>query len=137
MTVNSDKSINYFPNNKPYCFFTHLQSSLKLQENWRVSLIDIKIPIHDVFNEKDVYLHCNICTKHMVDGIFQPLQRRICLISTDTGYYTFDNLLYISTIKSEVFDIEFYLTDENGDLGTFLTQPVSLTLHFKAYPFFY
>ena len=39
MTVYSDKSINYFPNNKPYCFFTHLQSSLKLHENWRVSLI--------------------------------------------------------------------------------------------------
>ena len=37
MTVNSDKSINYFPNNKPYCFFfSHLQSSLKLHENWRV-----------------------------------------------------------------------------------------------------
>ena len=73
----------------------------------------------------------------MVGGIFQPLLRRICLISTDTYYYTFDNLLYISTIKIEVFDIEFYLTDENGDLAKFLPQPVSLTLHFKSYPFFY
>jgi hypothetical protein len=73
----------------------------------------------------------------MVNGIFQPLLRRLCLISTDTDYYTFDNLLYISTIKSEVFDIKFYLTDENGDLAKFLTQSVSLTLHFKSYPFFY
>lgn len=73
----------------------------------------------------------------MVDGIFQPLPRRICLISTDTDYYTFDNLLYISTIKIEVVDMEFYLTDENGDLAKFLPQPVSLTLHFKSYPFFY
>ena len=122
MIVNSDKIINYFPNNKPYSFFTHLQSSLRLQEYWRVSPIDFKISIHDVFNEKDVYLYCNIC---------------LCLISTDTSYYTFDNLLYISTIKSEVFDIEFYLTDENGDLATFLVQAVSLTLHLKSYPFFY
>ena len=76
MNVYSDKSINYFPNNKPYSFFTHLQSSLILQENWRVSLIDIKIPIDDIFNEKDDYLYCNIYTKHMVDGIFQPLLRR-------------------------------------------------------------
>jgi hypothetical protein len=70
------KLLIIFRTTNPILFFTHLQSSLILQENWRVSLIDIKIPIDDIFNEKDDYLYCNIYTKHMVDGIFQPLLRR-------------------------------------------------------------
>ena len=70
------KLLIIFRATNPILFFTHLQSSLKLQEYWRVSPIDFKIPIDDVFNEKDDYLYCKIYTKHMVDGIFQPLLRR-------------------------------------------------------------
>jgi len=57
-------------------------------------------------------------------------------MSSDSGYYKFEHLCYIDVIKSDAFDIEFYIKDKEGDLCTFVTKPVTLQLHFKSYPFF-
>lgn len=43
MIVNSDGCLDYFPNNKPHRFVTHLQTPLNLRENWKVALVDMTL----------------------------------------------------------------------------------------------
>lgn len=138
MIVNSQQSASVFRDNKPFHFFTHLKSKLSLNGVWKVAVVDIKIPLDsDVFLQKDVYLFCNMCGESIVDGVYQPLLRRICLSASESDLFSFQHISYVPVIKNELFDIEFYITDEHGDKPPFLTRPVSLTLHFKSYPFLF
>lgn len=138
MIVNSQQSASVFPDNKPFKFFTHLKSKLALNGVWKVALIDIKIPPNNhMFEQKDVYLFSNMCGESIIDGVYKPLLRRVCLSSSESDLFYFRHTSYVSVIKNELFDIEFYITDEHGDRASFLTRPVTLTLHFKAYPFLF
>ena len=134
--VNSDRNLDFFPNNKPYRFWTHLTSQLSLKGKWKIALVDVKIDVDVMLEHKDVYIYSNICGESIIDGSLKPLLRRICLRASDTGYYKFEHLSYVDVIKSELTDFEFYIKDEFNDACTFITQPVSLKLHLKSYPYF-
>lgn len=136
MIVNSNQNLDYFPNNKPFKFWTHLQSPLNLKGMWKIALVDVKIDVNTLYESKDVYLYCNICGESLVDGTLQPLLRRISLLSSESGFYSFEHLSYMNVTKYDFYDVEFYIKDEHGDLCTFLVNPVTLTLHLKSYPFF-
>lgn len=136
MIVNIDGCLDYFPNNKPHRFVTHLQTPLNLRENWKVALVDINLPGHDSAKETDIYLCCNICTGTLVDGIYRSVLRRICLMDTEMDYCSFENLLYLSVIKSEVYDIEFFLTDKHGNTVTLSSEPISLNGSFQVISIF-
>lgn len=138
MVINSQQCMDVFPDNKPYRFFTPLKSQLTLKGVWKVALIDIKIPQNNhLFVEKDLYIFSIMCGESVVDGVSQPLLRRVCPSSSEFDYYSFKHPCYVSVIKHELFDIEFYIKDEHRDKASFLNQPLTLTLHFKAYLFLY
>lgn len=101
-----------------------------MKSKWKVALVDIKLS-----SNNDLYIYANICGDVIVDGNKQPLLKRICCCS-QTEYYHFDQLAYIPVVKSEIRDIEFFITDMQGSHASFLKNPVSITLHFRSYPYF-
>lgn len=72
----------------------------------------------------------------MIDGKSQPLLRRFWPNVNDHISNTYTFLYYKNVTRSEVRDIEFYIIDENGQLASFLTKTVTVTLHLRAYPFY-
>ena len=97
MVINSQQCMNVFPDNKPYRFVTHLKLQLSLNGVWKVALIDIKIPQNNHrFEEKDLYIFSNMCGESIVDGVSQPLLRRIYPSSSEFDYYSFIHPSYVS-----------------------------------------
>lgn len=47
----------------------------------------------------------------------------------------FNSPLYVDVIKNEIANLKIVIKNREGKLALFLTNPLSLTLHFKAYPF--
>lgn len=135
--VNSNQSLDFFPNNTPSYFCVHLKTPLQLQGIWKVGLSEIYIhENHIVSSHRHLYVYTNICGESIVDGESQPLLRR--LISNENGSWMniFQPVFYLTVNKTQIYDIEFYIKTDSNQLASFLSSPVTLTLHFKAYPFF-
>ena len=66
-----------------------------------------------------------------------PLLRR--LINDHVGYWAeiYELPNYVPVKRSEITDIEFYIKDEAGNYASLLTNPVSITLHFRSFPFYH
>lgn len=136
MVVNSNQSLDYFPRNKPYHFQVHLKTPLLLEGVWKIGLSEIQIEDNHTWTDHGhLYIYTNICDESIIDGERAPLLRR--LMSNEQGFWNsmFNPVFYLTVRKSEIYDIEFYIKSDKDQFATFLTQPVTLTLHFKAYPF--
>ena len=133
--LSSDKSSNYFPENKPHRFKSHLNAPLVLEGTWKVALLEAEIT-STLSKEDAIYLHSSICQDSIVEGEKKPLLRR--LISNRPGDWTttIDSPHYIPVNTKELYDIDIYITDRQDSKASFLNQPSTLTLHFKSLPFF-
>lgn len=69
----------------------------------------------------------------VVDGEVQSVLRRI--VFNGQTPQIFNSPLYVDVIKNEITNLEIVIRNRKGNLASFLTNPLSLTLHFKAYPF--
>lgn len=58
LTLLSNSSMNYFPNNKSTCFSTQLQKSIQLSDEWSVALVELQYPctLLSVNNQDNVLL---------------------------------------------------------------------------------
>ena len=137
MIINSDQCQSLFPSNKAYHFRTHLKAPLSLQGTWKVALTEIYITESSPLPYKKLYLYSNICGDSIVDGEYHPLLRR--LINDHVGYWAeiYELPNYVPVKRSEIIDIEFYIKDEAGNYTSLLTNPVSITLHFRSFPFYH
>ena len=43
---------------------------------------------------------------------------------------------YLPILKQEIYELEFYIETEAGDLASFLSEPLMITLRFKSYPIY-
>jgi len=70
-----------------------------------------------------------------LDGENENLLR--VLKSQRAGSWTqsFDTPQYFSITKSEIRDLEIHIKDVKGNFASFLKKPVTITLHFRQYPF--
>lgn len=136
IVINSNKNLKYFPENQPYHFRTFFQIPLSLPGLWKIALVEATISEPNLKTGHPLYLHCNACDGCIVDGEYDSLLRMIR--SQRSGKWTqiFDSLFYVSVNKSEIRELEIYIKDGKDTLATFLKKPVSITLHFKSYPFF-
>ena len=139
VTVNSDECLQYFPENMPYHFRTHLQSSQYLNGNWKVALLDIQMSEtgkNGRLIKDNLYIHCDVCSESILDGEKENLLRMVKSVRPGKWTQEFLHPHYITVNKSEIRDIEFYIKSKTGELLSFFKKPVTLTLHFRSYPFF-
>ena len=79
MIVNSNSSIEYYPDNKAFNFKVHLQNTLLLNGLLKVALCDILFDSLQPEPSKMLYIYSNICSESIVDGYYHPLLRRVKL----------------------------------------------------------
>lgn len=127
--------MEYFPNNKPFHFKSRFNSPLNLEGKWKVALIEADIRSSHS-KEESIYLYSSICNDSIVEGEKQPLLRRLSSVLPGDWNSIFDSPHYILINSQELYDIDIYITDRDGNLASFLNQPSTITLHFKSFPFF-
>lgn len=135
MVLNSDRSLEYFPNNKAYHFQVYLKFPLVLSGSWKVALSEVKIneKVSNFEFHKDIYVFSSICEETIVDGEKQSLLRRI--FERDGSYTSiFPTLFYVSVKENQIDHFDIYLKDVDGNFATFIKDPTSFTLHFRKHP---
>lgn len=133
VVLNSDRNLKLHETNKPYCFQTYFHTPLYLKGLWKVALVDFAFANDEPTTVDHLYVHCNECTGMVVDGEVQSVLRRI--VFNGQTPQIFNSPLYVDVINNEITNLEIVIRNREGNLASFLTNPLSLTLHFKAYPF--
>ena len=130
MLVSSDKSIDYFPQNKPCSFSIYLKKLFQFEDNWSVALCEIST--FQTFNvPTQLYIYSNICQGTYIDGDLLPLLRCVSYDKKNKSTKTFFRPYYIPISKQAVTSISFYINDINQHPASVLIKPVTITLHFK------
>lgn len=137
MIVSSDTSLDYYPRNKPYSFKIKLPSVYTFSGLWKIALLDIVLKEDRMNGSNQLYVCSNICSDTFVNGEHYQLLRKVIPSTFGKWSQEFGLVQYQPINKTEITDIEFYIKDEKNVAASFLNEPVTLTLHFRAYPFIY
>ena len=135
--IRSDECDDYFEANKPYKFRVHMKKPLILKGFWTVALVEFYCTISSkAKNDEVLYLFCNFCKESVIDGEMKPILRRIPSTKKSQWLYAFSIPFHLPVLKQEIYEMEFYIETTNGQLASFLNEPLMITLRFRNYPFY-
>lgn len=135
MIIHSDGSKKYFSQNSSNHFHSYLQAPLTLNGTWKVALVDIVLNPTGSKTKQNLYIHSDVCGESIVDGQNQNLLRMVRALKVGNWSQTFDSPYYVPVRKSDIRDLEINIKTGKGDLASFVKGRVTITLHFKQYPF--
>lgn len=135
MVLTSMDSSEYFEN-KPNCFRVHLSKQIQFDGYWTVALTEFSTESWTTSNKtkSELFVCCDICEETIIGGKEAPLLRRISLGEKPENI-TYTLPYYIPVKIGQLQQIAVYITDREGNLVSFLNGPVTVTLHFKKFPF--
>lgn len=112
--LSSDKSLNYFPNNKLFKFKSHLNSPLILNGKWKVALLESDIASSSSIS-KAVYLYSNVCGESTVEGEQKPLFQRLMASSPGNWSSIFETPHQVPVKIKEISSIEIFITNDQHE----------------------
>ena len=133
--LSSNKSMNFFPNNLPYSFKSHMMGPLILEGLWNVAVVDTEIS-SSISKSESIYLYSSICGESIIDGEQRPLLRRLKSNTPGQWSTVVQSPFYMPVKLREIYDIDINITDELDKPASFIDRPSTVTLHFKAFPFY-
>jgi len=139
ITIQSTDSIDLYPDNKPWSFRVQLNEHLYFEKQCTIALTDITIQNWNVNKRTDchdIYIYTSICYPSHVGESKEPLLRRICLRgSKKQRHFNFPQNYYIPLKVQNFQTLDLYIKTSNGDSASFISEPVTVTLHLKLLPF--
>lgn len=135
MVLRSTDSSEYFEN-KPNCFRIQLNKQVQLDGYWTIGLTEFTTERWKS-NKKsqEVFICCDMCEETFVGGKDMPLLRRVYLGEKQETNIIYELPYYVPVKIGQLQQICIYITDREGNLVSFLDGPVSVTLHFKKFPY--
>lgn len=135
MVLRSTDSSEYFEN-KSNCFRIQLNKQVQLDGYWTIGLTEFTTESWNS-NKKsqEVFICCDMCEETFVGGKDMPLLRRVYLGEKQETNIIYELPYYIPVKIGQLQQICIYITDREGNLVSFLDGPVSVTLHFKKFPY--
>ena len=137
MILSSTDSKQYF-SNTPNIFTVQLSKQLQFDGYWVVALTEFNLKNNHLgsrITNGEIFVCCDICQETIVGEREIPLLRRIILERDKDSNIIFSLPYYISVKVSQIQQIQIYLKDSTGKLTSFNDQEVTLTLHFKKFPY--
>lgn len=140
LVVDSDnsKNLQYYPDNKPWKFKVCFDTPLNFPGFGTVALTDVFIrDSSKTTYVNNLYVHCNIAGESILNGERREyLLRMVHFVKMGNWTHKYSTPYYVNVNKSQIFEMEIYITNRQSEDASFLKQPVTLTLHFRQYPFF-
>ena len=114
-----------------------LKNPLILKGFWTVALVEFYCAVPAKSKRDDVlHLFSNFSKESVIDGEMKQILRRIPSTKKGQWLHTFSTLFYLPVLKQEIYEMEFYIETVNGQLTSFLSEPLMLTLRFRNYPYY-
>lgn len=130
MIFRSDQDLDYYPNNKPYCFKIKLRQNIELNGDWEIALTEITL--REAIKKEDIlYIYSDICGESFINGVNATLLRRVVVNNNENA--AFSSFYYVPLIKSEINEIEFRITNDEGVVAKHLKNPVTLVVHLRSH----
>lgn len=135
MVLRSTDSSEYFEK-QPNCFRIQLNKQVQLDGYWTIGLTEFATERWNS-NKKsqEVFICCDMCEETFVGGKDMPLLRRVYLGEKQETNIIYELPYYVPVKIGQLQQICIYITDREGNLVSFLDGPVSVTLHFKKFPY--
>lgn len=135
MVLTSTDSSDYF-DNKPNSYRVQLNKQIQFDGYWTVALTEFSSEswITSEKKKSELFVCCDICEETLIGAKEAPLLRRIYL-GQKPGNITYTLPYYIPVKIGQLQQIGIYITDRDGNLVSFLDGPVTVTLHFKKFPY--
>lgn len=131
----SNNSLHYYSENSLSEFTNKLARSCKLNQNWRVGIIEIAIPEYeDSRQEYDImYIYTDII-KPRVIGDKSARYLRVVPTNKSERILRFNHIEYCPVEKTVIESISIKITDGQGELANFKSNyiPTYVMLHFKT-----
>ena len=133
MVLSSDDGLNFFPNNTSHDFRIKLNRSLQFDGYWVVALTEINTVNRT--QKQELFVYSDLCQDSFIGTSEQPLLRRIVYDKINQKNIIYDNPYYVPIKLREIQQIHIYIRDDKGQDASFLKGKVTITLHFKKFPF--
>ena len=134
MVLSSEDGKSFFPSNTPHDFRIKLNRALQFDGYWEVALTEIRIFMEDP-TDTALFVCSDICQDSFVGTSEQSLLRRVFFEDVNGKNVIYVHPYYVPLKLRDVQQIRIYIKDENGADASFLKKKVSVTLHFKKFPF--
>ena len=83
----------------------------------------------------ELFVYSDVCRDSFIGTSEQPLLRRIVYDNKDQNNIIYDNPYYVPIKLKEIQQIHIYIKDDKGQDASFRKGIVTVTLHFKKFPF--
>jgi hypothetical protein len=112
-----------------------LNKQIQFDGYWTVALTEFSSESWNKSkNKSELFVCCDICEETLIGGKEAPLLRRVYL-GEKPGNISYSLPYNIPVKISQLQQIGIYITDRDGNLVSFLDGPVTVTLHFKKFPY--
>lgn len=136
VVASSDDAKDLFSDNKPFNFRIKLNRTIQLDGYWVVALTEFSTAERDESHQpSELYIFSDICQDSFIGNNEQPLLRRIFFDNVKQNNVIYDNPYYIPVRLGGIQHIHVYIKDNKGQAASFLKGKVTVTLHFKKFPF--
>lgn len=134
--LQSDSSINLFPQNSVFNFRSKLNKQYNLNDDWVVALCDLELYLSDTYlSENNLYIFCDIIAETQVGNTDEQMLRRVPIrksdVSQDWLKTNFQTLYYIPLKTTTLTEIGIRIEQSAQTLAARKDKPTSLLLHFK------
>ena len=131
--IRNDESNHYFKDNTPCKFKVQFKLPLTFDGYWKVALSEIKFTTNQKNSEDTLFIYSSICKESVINGGEHPILRQVNKNMKQSWQHIFDTPFYLPLKNSEIYDIDFDIKTTSGQLASFITSPLYLTLHFKKF----
>ena len=136
VVASSEDAKELFSENKPFNFRIKLNRPIHLDGYMVMALIEFSIAErHDGGHLQNCSFFSYICQDSFIGNNEQPLLRRIFFDNVKQNNVIYDNPYYIPVRLGGIQHIHIYIKDNKGQDASFLKGRVTVTLHFKKFPF--
>ena len=85
--------------------------------------------------KSEIHVCCDVCQETFIGGKYVPLLRRVFLGENKDSNIIYTSPYYIPLKTDQLQQIYIYITDRDGNLASYLNGPISVTVHFKKFPY--
>lgn len=136
VVASSEDTKKLFSDNKPFDFRIKLNRTVQLDGYWVVALTEFSTAQRDDAGQhSELFIFSDICLDSFIGNDEQPLLRRIVFDNGKQNNVIYDNPYYIPVRLGGLQHIHIYIKDNKGQEASFLKERVTITLHFKKFPF--
>lgn len=138
VVLSSEDGNDYFSNNTSFDFRVKFNKRIEFEGYWVVAVTEFTTTDWDDDEKSsELFVFSDICQDTFIGQEEGPLLRKVYLGNKKQKNIIYNYPYYIPIKVGGINQIHIYIKDSKGKDASFLRKKVSVTLHFKKFPFIF